>query len=162
MYEEVFTFSEDRPLSKFASSYKPFQYKTNENSCWLCVSHKVDVTGYVRIRRNKKDVSLHRYIYEQLVGSIPDGMIIMHSCDNRTCFNPDHLSIGTHKENQRDKALRGRSAKGSKNGRAKLTEDQVREIRKDFRTLKDIAKDYGVSNAMIGEIKNLKNWKHII
>ena len=104
-------------------------------------------------------------------GSIPKGMHICHSCDNPICTNPDHLWIGTYKQNNDDKIAKGRGKcgplpimKGSANPSAKLNEDKVKEIK--LLIIKgsssySIAKDYNVSKKTIAQIKNGNNWKHV-
>lgn len=61
----------------------------------------------------------HRVSYEMFVEDIPEGMVVMHTCDIPSCINPDHLRLGTQAENMRDMALKGRQAKGSSHGHYK-------------------------------------------
>jgi hypothetical protein len=151
----------DGEINKYASQFTPIKYVITENGCWECVSHKKDRYGYIRLMRKKKSVYLHRAVYEKEVGKIPDGLIILHSCDNPACFNPEHLSVGTHYDNNLDKISKGRQAKGSRNGRAKITERDVKDIRNDDRPVKEIAKQYGISDVMVYDIKNRVFWKHV-
>lgn len=104
-------------------------------------------------------------------GMIPPKMHVCHSCDNPICTNPEHLWIGTHKQNNDDKIAKGRAKfvkpptlKGEKNPSAKLSEDQVKEIRLlilQGHSSYGIGKDFGVSKTTILRIKNSENWKHI-
>lgn len=105
----------------------------------------------------------HRVSYEIFNGPIPDGMLVLHKCDNRWCVNPAHLFIGTSLDNNKDMFRKNRAnkPKGSQHGFAKLTEDVVEKIRKDFRLHREIAEDYGVSRPTITQIKNKRLWKHI-
>ena len=92
------------------------------------------------------------------------GHFVLHSCDNPLCCNPDHLRLGTHQENMDDMKSRGRQARhyGNHNGSAKLTEQQVLEIRAiRGMTRKEIAKRYGVGLTTINHIINRKRWQHI-
>ena len=99
---------------------------------------------------------------------IPDGMFICHHCDNPPCINPGHLFLGTHADNMKDMALKGRcpngAAKGEGNGQAKLTNNNVIEI-KDFLSKAipqaKIALLYNVSHSTISLIKLGKSWSHI-
>lgn len=139
----------------------PCQYPELGN-CFECTSHSVNSGGYPSIRdAERKHLSLHRYTFERCYGEIPEGMVIRHLCDNPNCINPHHLKLGTHEDNVRDRQERGRQAKGERNGRAKLTAEQVLEIRKDTRPDKEIAAEYGVNKRSIDKIKKYEIWKHL-
>lgn len=113
----------------------------------------------------------HRASWVIHKGKIPEGLYVCHSCDNPICTNPDHLWLGTHKENNDDKMRKGRQGEckppykaGSDNGASKLKEDQVKEIKKLINSGKScygISKDFGVSKQTILRIKNGTNWKHV-
>lgn len=79
-----------------------------------------------------KKVMLHRWVWEQINGPVPAGMIVMHACDNPPCFRYDHLKLGTIAENNADRKAKGRNANtwGENNPCARLTWDQVAEIRR--------------------------------
>ena len=85
--------------------------------------------GYGVVRVDKRPFYAHRLSYELAKHPIPPNRVIMHSCDNPSCINPDHLRCGTHADNVRDKVMKGRGAFGEKHGHAKLTIQQVRWIR---------------------------------
>ncbi len=90
--------------------------------------------------------------------------MVLHSCDNPLCCNPKHLSNGTVADNSRDMVERDRQAKGEKNGRAKLSDDAIRDIRDLFRsgsTKRKIARLYAVSDTLIRYIVCGKNWTHV-
>lgn len=162
MNSERLTCEEVNAYSKSPKKCIPVEYIVTDNGCWECVSHKKDKDGYTRLRRKGRDIYLHRLIYELKVGEIPSEAVILHSCDNPACFNIEHLSAGTNVENQIDKVKKKRQAKGERNGRSKITEDDVRKIRSDKRSGKAIGAEYGISDAMVYDIKNFKNWKHVI
>ncbi len=105
----------------------------------------------------------HRLVWTVLVGPIPEGMNVLHKCDNRPCVNTDHLFLGTQAENMADMITKGRQnkPKGEANGNAKLTEDQVRAIRADARPQRVIAADYGVGKSLVGSIKLHQSWTHV-
>lgn len=89
---------------------------------------------------------------------------MLHSCDNPECCNINHLRLGTHEDNMRDRHLRGRTALGSQIGISKLTEEQVKEIwfRIDNEeSCASIASIFNVNPKTINDIKNGKTWKHI-
>jgi hypothetical protein len=120
-------------------------------------------SGYGRISINYKTKRVHRVSYELSIGPIPEGMCVLHRCDNPPCFNPDHLFLGTNKENTEDMYNKGRQNPpvGVRNGNAKLTPEQVLQIRKDTRSLDTIAAEYPVSRSIISLIRIGKIWTHI-
>lgn len=75
--------------------------------CWNWTAAK-STHGYGRIILNRKLENAHRVSYELLVGAIPEGGHLLHSCDNRRCVNPAHLTVGTHKQNMEDMSAKGR------------------------------------------------------
>lgn len=117
--------------------------------------------GYGSFSVGSVSFSAHRFSYEYFHGRIPEGLVIRHRCDNPGCVNPWHLETGTHQDNVLDRIIRGRSSKGSANGRAKLTEDQVLDIFYDERLPGKIARDYGIDHTTVRNIKSGKNWGHL-
>jgi hypothetical protein len=119
-----------------------------------------------------KLIKAHRFSYETFVGSIPEGLLVLHKCpedsDGR-CVNPLHLSPGTAKENTRDSMEKGviqsTRVKGEKNGKSILTEEKVRSIRLEYEsglyTMDDLAKKYEIYNSSICRIIHRKAWKHV-
>ena len=105
----------------------------------------------------------HRVAYLLTHGTLPKGVVIRHTCNNRPCCNPTHLIGGTHQDNSNDKVQANRQAKpkGINNGRAKLTDQQVLDIRDDNRSRLAIAKDYKISRVLVGKIKRKENWSHL-
>lgn len=93
-------------------AHKPIEWVTNEKGCHLVTSHKKDKQGYIHVTRSRNGIQqnwqLHRLVYTQHHGDIPDGLIVMHSCDNPSCINIDHLSLGTRKDNSQDRIKKGR------------------------------------------------------
>lgn len=137
--------------------------------CWNWIGQKTN-DGYGRRRVNGKKMLAHRIVWMSLHGDIEFGLCVLHKCDNPSCVNPDHLFIGTHQENMDDKNNKGRQTRsiGEKNGSAKLTKNDVDEIRKLYtkgsnlkseHSLTGLAKKYGVSFAQIYRIVNFISWK---
>jgi hypothetical protein len=128
----------------------------------------VDANGY-GVRNGQR---LHRWVMEQVHGPIPEDMIVMHLCDNPPCFRYDHLRIGTTAENNADRSAKGRTSRAVKNPhwlhktgeqhtQAKLTAEQVRQIRARLANRQKgylLAEEYGVSTATISLIKNRHIW----
>jgi hypothetical protein len=137
----------------------------DDNGCHIFTGSKDDC-GYGRIHKDKKLVRVHRVVYEKIHGWIAKGLVIMHSCDNPACINPEHLSSGTHTDNMQDMSKKNRKYVhiGSSHGMAKLTETDIPIIRKRLfngDTCISIAKDYEVSEGMIRHIKNNRAWRHV-
>ena len=114
-----------------------------------------DRNGYGYFRRK----GAYRFAWEQANGPIPTGMSVCHHCDNPPCVNPEHLFLGTHQDNIRDMAQKGRGTNWERNRHAKLTEDEVRAILDDSRVHRLIAVDYGVTLRTIDRIKNRYTWR---
>lgn len=118
------------------------------------------------------DAKAHRLVYEEFVGSIPNGMFVLHHCDNPKCVRFDHLYLGTQADNMRDvrkrnraKGIRGR-VHGEKSHLSILTKDQVRQIRARIgsgETVKEIYKDMNLSISIGGVRKIIarKCWKNV-
>jgi hypothetical protein len=106
--------------------------------------------GYGAVYIDGKQRAAHRVAWEKAKGVIPDGMWILHRCDNPLCVNPDHLFLGTAKDNTQD-------------SRAKLTEDDVRKMvaLSVEKRQSQIARDFGVSDALVSLILRGKAWKHV-
>jgi len=163
--------------------------------CWIW--HGCRIKGYGSMKVDGKNVPAHRQSWILKNGKIPDGFLICHHCDNPPCVNPRHLFIGDNFSNMRDMSEKGRAmsgdrsyakrfperlkrginhpfvidpslaARGEDAGQAKLTEIQVREIRKVYRFGKwgfgahVLAKRYGVTKGTILAVLKFKTWKHI-
>lgn len=119
--------------------------------------------GYGQIRVGRKMVRTHRAVWQAEYGPIPDGMSVLHRCDNPSCINLAHLFLGTQTDNVADMDAKKRRARktGEQNGRVKLTEDQVRRIRQDLRFQKEIAAEYGVNQTLVSQIKTGRIWSHV-
>jgi len=128
--------------------------------CWFWTG-RINQFGYGLTGIRGRSTLAHRSLWELLRGKIPEGMSLLHSCDNRRCVNPNHLSPGTQLKNMSDASARGRFPPrgGSLNPRAKLNEAQVAEIILDTESsFVALAKKYGVSDVSIANVKNNKTW----
>ncbi|KKL67586.1 hypothetical protein LCGC14_2133510 [marine sediment metagenome] len=137
--------------------------KVVPNGCWEWQGCRLK-DGYGLIGRGggkRGMLRVHRAMWEIVFGPIPDGMDVLHRCDNPPCANPTHLWLGTHADNMADMIAKGRCADraGEKNGNAKLTWEQVKAIRADTRFQRVIAAEYGVVPQLISQIKLGQIWK---
>lgn len=94
--------------------------------------------------------------YMAFRGRIPAGMFLCHHCDNRACFNPDHLWVGTRQDNVDDMVRKGRQARGLRVAGAKLTDEQIRDIKTSKESGVALSKRYGVSQGYISDLRNGK------
>lgn len=133
--------------------------KKKKSDCW---NWKGFITkyGYGQMSTNKLTSSrfAHRYSYVLHKGSIPEGMYVCHTCDNRKCVNPLHLFLGDHLENMNDMVRKGRAARGERSAHVKLKVKDVLKIRNSDLSNSELARMFSVSNATITLIKNNKNW----
>jgi len=111
--------------------------------------------GYGFIKVDFVSYTAHRYSYIQFRGPVSKSQVVCHTCDNRCCVNPEHLWVGTQKDNLQDMSQKGRATLC----RRKLTDVQIKEIRQDLRLQREIANDYGVSQQQISKIKNNLKWR---
>jgi hypothetical protein len=145
---------------EFLLENRRINLKTN---CWEW-SGLIGTNGYGKARYKGRNISPHRFSYESFVGTIPNGMHVCHQCDNRPCFNPEHLFLGTAKDNAQDMVRKGRSLTGSRHSMHKLTDCDVRTVL-DLLACgwpkARIASLFGVSSYTIYSISTGKTWKHI-
>lgn len=148
------------PESFWATLEKP----DGEHGCWIWVE-RPDKGGYGTISFYDATWKTHRLAYHLTHGAIPPSLFVCHKCANPPCCNPDHLYAGTPQQNSRDMVMHGNSLKGEKNHKAKVTADQVREIRSRYSagdgTTLTLAEEYGVTQAVISKMIRRETWKHV-
>jgi len=135
----------------------------NGTRCWIWTAFCYP-NGYGLVGLYGKNLLPHRISYELFFGDIPEGLLVLHHCDNRPCCNPSHLFLGTHQDNEDDKSHKGRQAKGEMNGNHKLTDAQVSEIRHRYarygiggENMYVLAKEFEISPKQICRIVNNKS-----
>lgn len=129
--------------------------------CWIWKGKKLK-SGYgVFSLRNRSDMRSHRAAWEFTYGPIPEGLVVMHICDNKICCRIDHLRLGTQKQNLQDMKKKGRSAFGEKNGSTKLTESQARFIKNSDLKGIELSKMFNVGENCICHIRKGRNWKWV-
>jgi hypothetical protein len=139
-----------------------------EDECWEWQGGR-DWRGYGAGYKDRKHIRAHRVAYELLVGPVPNDLEVCHKCDNPPCCNPAHLFLGTHKENMYDMLDKGRHSfvlfQGEDHGNAKLTDEQIAEIRTMYEQggvrQVDLASRFGVSQRCISLIVRREAWTHI-
>lgn len=157
-------------------------------SCWVWIASCAK-NGYGAFKMPGKVAYAHRISYELAYGTIPDGLLVCHTCDNKRCVRPEHLFLGTNADNMRDMAQKGRHyshtkpdrlptgdrngartkperhARGERGGKAKLTNTDVQAIRSEYDSggisHAALARRFGVCETSIRNIINRKTWTHI-
>jgi HNH endonuclease len=151
--------------------------------CWVWMRARAG-SGYGRVRWNGRDERAHRVAWLLANGPVPEGLCVLHRCDNPPCVRPDHLFLGTKADNAQDCARKGRNssvvhpeahragikrwltehperhASGERNGAAKLTAQQAAEIRslRGQVSQRELARRFGVSKAAIYYVQIGRNW----
>lgn len=145
-----------------------WEHVRKSDDCWEWTAHRSrDGYGMIGLERKGTDRT-HRVSWRLHFGSIPDGLQVLHRCDNPACVRPDHLWLGTQTENIADMDAKGRrrfnSAKGTQLPQAKLTEADIPVIRQMISEGvidRLIAERFGVTRLAILLIRHGKNWRHI-
>ena len=123
--------------------------------------------GYGVICIHSKRWVVHRHVWTLFYGNIPEGLCVLHRCDNRLCCEPDHLFLGTRADNVRDKTVKGRNngPAGERNIWHKITTVQVVEIRQLLKegrlTQKEIGALYDLSQQGVSHISRRDTWRHL-
>ena len=137
--------------------------KCEKTDCWNWIKYKNKDGRAQCYFIGNKTLNASRVSYIAFKGNIPEGLLVCHICDNPSCVNPEHLFIGTNKDNADDKVNKNRSACGEKIS-TKLKNEmilEIRELSKNGMTQQNIAKKYNVCQTTIGSIILRKTWKHI-
>jgi len=135
-------------------------FPVTESGCWIWMGGLKD-GGYGTIKFKRKTYAVHRLSWMVFKGPLPDNKSVLHHCDERSCFNPDHLFLGNHVTNAADMFAKGRQSRrdGEHNGRAKLTNENIMYIRSAPDGCDCLARKFGVHVTTIQRVRSGKFWK---
>ncbi len=155
---------EEKRFNKFATSIAIDE----PDKCWNWQRRKFKGYGMVRAeyigKRETFRMAAHRFSFLHFKGEIPKGMSVCHKCDNPACVNPEHLFLGTHKQNFEDAANKKRMAHGERHYRTKLQIADVINIRERFslgEQIKKIALSFNLRASTISGIVHRRTWRHV-
>ncbi|HUT15273.1 MAG TPA: HNH endonuclease signature motif containing protein [Anaerolineae bacterium] len=150
-----------RPSQDWKDRYWEKVDVRGKDECWEWVAG-TNSRGYGQLQVDGKSAYAHRLAWELENGPIPEELCVLHRCDNRNCVNPAHLWLGTNADNSRDMVKKGRPARGAEHAHAKLTRQEVQQIRHLYSTgeylQRELGKRFGVSESHVSGIVNRKYW----
>lgn len=143
---------------------KIFSKTKRVNGCWI-FEGRTNRQGYGQVIHKGRHYLVHRLSWAHAKQLDPGKGLVLHRCDVPGCINPDHLFLGTARENTLDMLKKGRwkgpSLEGTKNPAAKLSEAQVKEIKRSSETTTNLARQYCVGRTTIKEIRAGVRWRHV-
>lgn len=135
--------------------------RIDSSGCWIYTGGK-NHSGYGRVSMaNERHARTHRIMFEHVNGPVDSKMDVCHKCDVPSCFNPDHLFLGTRKDNMKDAKLKGRTASCEKHWKTKLSNEDINEIKKLSGKISQnkIGKKFGVSQFLVSTVIAGNHWR---
>lgn len=154
-------------MRTYRSEYERFWSKAIPepmSGCWLWMGY-ISANGYGSFTTSTDTPEwAHRAAWRLTHGSVPEGIWVLHKCDNRACVNPDHLFLGTNSDNVADMVAKGRNLRGERQNGATITDAMARTIldlaaRGESR--KEIARRYGISYANVCNVVAGRTFAHL-
>ena len=152
-----------KQIERFRERAQPI----TESGCWVWMG-AVQSSGYGHLKINGRYLLAHRVSYMMSAGQIPDGLHVLHKCDNRVCVNPTHLFLGDRFENMQDMISKGRGKwppkRGEQNGNTSLKECDVIDLREKFEigvSRAELARIFNIGWSSVDRIVKRKVWSHI-
>lgn len=150
-----------RALPKRSLESRFWQRVDTSGECWIWQGGR-DTSGYGKLT---PDSRAHRISWELNVGPVPEGLWVLHRCDNPPCVRPDHLFLGTLQDNVADMVSKGRGVAGVRHPMAKVTPEIVLAIRTRYSagnvTQHALAREYGLVQSQISHIVRGKQWSSV-
>ena len=161
--KERFILECGRVRNKNNANFKHIEYEIDDNGCWNCVSHNCDSSGYPRFYYKNKTYKMSRFVYEVYKEKIKDGNVILHTCDNPKCINPNHLTQGSHQENMIDMANKKRHPIKMKID--VWVEETILDIydlyHNKIYNQRELSEKYNMSRSIINKITRGISYKHL-
>lgn len=157
-------------LQGYTRAAKSIRYYVDDNGCWICISHVLDKSGYPKMMVNRRTCTIHHHIWEyEHDRKVKKGLLVRHLCNNPKCINPAHLREGTPAQNTMDAVRAGRWQQGcrfkpgERHPNHKLTEDQVRYIRRnpEKKLQRELGIKFGVDRSTIGDAQRGRHWSYL-
>lgn len=142
-----------------------WRYVERGADCWEWTGSRSD--GYGTLRTDRSCIKAHRVSWILHKGPVPEGSVIRHRCDNAGCVNPDHLELGTQRDNMRDAMVRGRltnRVRGEQHYRARLTAAavaRIRELAAAGRSRASIAREFEIAQVTVWRVLTGQSWRHV-
>ena len=155
-----------RPRGDSVKAFWSHVDKTSHpGGCWVWTG-SCNRGGYGQMKFNRKQRVVHRVSFELAYGFLPADMFVCHHCDNKRCIRPDHLFLGTPRDNVMDSVAKGRRCVGERHRTAKLRNHEVIEIRRRYHEDRTpcclLALEYPVNAQTISKIVHGQLWKHLL
>lgn len=156
-----------RSFSQIRDRFMHKVYPEPNTGCWLWAGASHPKYGHGSLNGSSYYGFnwAHRFSYYIHVGDFDRSLCVLHKCDNPYCVNPDHLFLGTAKDNHEDKVKKGRQQRGEKHSNAKVNENDVRSIRiahSHGESMVSIGKRYVLHTVSVFDIVHRVNWKHVL
>ncbi len=147
-------------IAKVISRFLSSRTEGGKNDCWNW-NKSTNEKGYGQVMCAGKNIKAHKMAYMIHVGDIPDGVSVLHKCDNPRCVNPNHLFLGSQADNINDMYGKKRAIVGSRHKLSKLTEQEALEIFKSKESTAVLANRFSVCAQLVNAIKRKSKWKHL-
>ena len=149
-------------LAAVSASFHEKHIPVTETGCWLWL-RGISSSGYGALKLGSGMRPAHRVSWLIHRGEIPPGMFVCHKCDTRSCVNPNHLFLGTPKDNMDDMLAKGRQdfPAGQRHAQAVLTDQEVYSIRSSGLSSIEAAIKFGVAECTANQILHRRSWKHL-
>ena len=150
------------PIQRFC---RKVHIPADSSQCWIWTGARFHYGhgAFAPDGRVPRNIGAHRWLYQWVHGvELPQNITVNHHCDNPPCVNPQHLYAGTQQDNVADMIRRGRQAQGTQTAAARLSEADVRTIRSSSQTVRQLARQFGVTDWTIYKVLQGKSYRNVL